>query len=300
MKRLLALFIFLISAIPNSFAAQPVRVVATFSILGDIVQQVGGARVQVTTLVGAGGDAHSYQPSAQDAKALANAQIIVSNGLGFEPWIQKLISTSGTKAINLEASRGVVVRHLEEVETSHAHAHDKALPDPHAWNDVTNGIQYVANIRDALIKADPEGKAEYQTRAATYTVQLESINVDAKAKFATLPTSRKTIVMSHDSMGYFAAAYGLKVYTAQGLSTDSEPTAQDMAKLISIIKRQKISAVFLDSVTNPKILEQIAQESGAKIGGKLHTDALTDQNGVADTYLQLFNSNVATVLQVLQ
>ncbi|QTL02765.1 metal ABC transporter substrate-binding protein [Aquabacter sp. L1I39] len=277
-------------------------VVASFSILGDFVKNVGGDRVAVTTIVGPNSDTHVYQPTPADAKKLAGAKLIFVNGLGFEGWMDRLIKASGSKATVVVATKGITPRERTATEPQDdddhdhgkgkKHAHDHGPIDPHAWQSIANAKVYVANIRDALIAADPAGKAVYEANAAAYTQKLDALEADAKAAIAGIPADRRVIITSHDAFGYFGDAYGLKLLAPEGVSTESEASAKDVGRIIRQIKAQKVPAVFLENVTNPKLVDRIAKESGAKVGGELYSDALSDDKGPAPTYIDMVRYNL--------
>jgi zinc/manganese transport system substrate-binding protein len=273
-------------------AAETLPVVATFSILADLVKNVGGERVAVTSLVGPDGDAHVYAPSPSDAKALTAAKVIFVNGLGFEGWIARLVQASGTRARVVVASRGVAPR-LESEDGR------PPGPDPHAWQSVGNAEIYVANIRDALVAADPAGKATYERNAAAYLATLSALDREVRDTIARIPPEHRRIITTHDAFGYFGAAYGVGFIAPEGVSTDSEPSARDMAQIIAQIRRQKIPAVFLENVTDPRLLERIAAESGARVGGTLYSDALTGPAGDAPTYVAMMRHNVKALAAAL-
>jgi zinc/manganese transport system substrate-binding protein len=286
-------------------AADKVGAVASFSILGDMVRQVGGDRVEVTTLVGPNGDAHVFSPTPADAKTLAGADVFFVNGLGFEGWMERLERSSGFKGKTVVVSKDVKPLTMAEEE---GHDHGEAAErgddeheatDPHAWQDLANGKLYVANIRDGLIAADPDGKAVYETNAAKYLAALDAEEKAVEVAIASLPPERRKIITSHDAFGYFGAAYGLEIIAPEGVSTESEASAQDVAKIIRQIKAEKIPAVFLENVTDHRLLDQIARETGAKIGGTLYSDALSGSDGPAPTYLDMFRHNVGALTSAL-
>ena len=268
-------------------AADKVKAVASFSILGDMVKQVGGDRIDVITLVGPDGDAHVYEPTPADAKNLATAQILFTNGLGFEGWMDRLEKSSGFRGKVMVASTGVKPRTMVEDE--------KTVTDPHAWQSLANGKLYVANIRDGLIAVDPEGKSVYEANAAKYLDALAKEEADVRAALAALPQERRKIITSHDAFGYFGAAYGLEIVAPEGVSTESEASAKDVVKIIRQIKAERIPAVFMENITDHRLLDQIASETGAKIGGELYTDALSPPDGPAPTYLDMFRHNVGAL-----
>ncbi|MGZ5862392.1 MAG: metal ABC transporter substrate-binding protein [Methyloceanibacter sp.] len=271
-------------------AADKVKAVASFSILGDMVKQVGGDRVGVTVLVGPDGDAHVYEPTPADAKNLAGSQILFVNGLGFEGWMDRLEKSSGFKGKVVVGSTGVRSRQMVEDE--------KKITDPHAWQSLANGKLYVANIRDGLIAVDPDGKATYEANAAKYLDQITAEETAAKEALGRLPAERRKIITSHDAFGYFGAAYGLEVIAPEGVSTEGEASAKDVAKIIRQIKAQKVTAVFMENITDHRLLEQIARETGAKIGGTLYTDALSPPSGPAGTPQQYRHAHGGAVVLV--
>ena len=276
-------------------AADKVKAVASFSILGDMVRQVGGDRVEVITLVGPDGDAHVYEPTPADAKNLAASQILFTNGLGFEGWMDRLQKSSGFKGKAVVASTGVKPRTMLEEEGGKS----EKITDPHAWQSLANGRLYVANIRDGLIAIDPDGKSTYEANANTYLDAIAKEEADVKTALATLPKDRRKIITSHDAFGYFGAAYGLEIIAPEGVSTESEASAKDVAKIIRQIKQEKIPAVFMENITDHRLLDQIAAETGAKIGGELYTDALSPPDGPSPTYLDIFRHNIGTLTAAL-
>ena len=262
------------------------KAVATFSILGDLVRQVGGKRVEVTTLVGPNGDAHVYSPTPADGRRLTDARVVFTNGLNFEGWIDRLIKSSGAKAPKVEASRGV--KPLEDRE--HGHGHGSL--DPHAWQSIGNAKIYAANIRDALIAADPDGKAAYEAQAAAYLARLDEVEAEAKGLAARIPPERRKIITSHDAFRYFEAAYGIDFVSPQGVSTESEASAKDVGRIIQQIRREKIAAVFVENVSDARLMERIAKETGARIGERVYSDALSEPGGPAGTYIDMMRHNI--------
>jgi len=291
-----------LSAAPQSFAQEKLPVVASFSILGDFVKQVGGDRVSVTTLVGPDGDAHVYTPTPADAKAMAAAKLVVVNGLHFEGWLPRLVKSSGTKAVLSEATKGITPLEAEDDHDdkgkgghAHAHGHD----DPHAWQSIANARIYIANIRDALSAADPAGQASYAANATAYLAELNTLEGEVKAAVARIPAERRKAITTHDAFGYFVKAYGIEFLAPQGVSTEAEASARDVGRIIRQVKAQKIPAVFLENVTNPRLVEQIARESGAKIGGQLFSDALSAASGPAGTYIRMMKHNISEIEKAL-
>ena len=285
-----------------AFAQSPAKVpvVATFSILADLVRKIGGERLVVTSLVGPDGDAHSYAPTPADARALAGARLVIVNGLGFEGWISRLIRSSGTKAQTVTATAGI--QPLKAVEADghgHGHGHGAAASDPHAWQDVRNARTYVTNIRDALIVADPDGKAEFVRNAAAYLTALDALDVEIRTMFALVPAERRRILSTHDAFQYFSKAYGIEFVALRGVASDSEPSARDLAAIIRQIRQGRIAAVFLENITDPRAMQRIAAETGAKVGGQLFSDALSPPEGPAPDYLSMMRHNARQIVGAL-
>lgn len=280
-----------------SFAAEPVPVVASFSILGDLVRVVGGERVSVITLVGPDEDAHVFEPKPTDAKTLVQSRLLIVNGLGFEPWAQKLAKSAGYKGETVVASRGVKPlvmaeedAHGEKGHKDKGHHHDEA--DPHAWQNPHNVVLYTRNIAAALAKVDPAGATAYQTNANAYVKELQALDTWAKAQFVAIPADKRKAITSHDAFGYLAAQYQIKFLAPQGVSTDAEPSAREVAQLIRQIQRERIKAVFVENMSNPKLLAQLGKDAGVTVGPALFVDALSAAGGPADSYLKLMRHNV--------
>jgi len=273
-------------------AARPLNVVATFSILADFVTTVGGDRVNVTALAGPDSDTHVYTPTPADAKRIADARLVVLNGLGLEGWLPRLIKSSGSKAASVVASKGITVLKADD-----GHGHGEA--DPHAWQSVANVKIYVANIRDALAAADPAGAEAYRANAVRYLDRLDALEREVREAVAAIPAQRRRVISTHSAFGYFAAAYGIAFIAPQGVSTDSEPSARDVAAIIAQIKKEKIPAVFLENVSDPRLMRRIAAETGAAIGGTLYSDSLTGEKGPAPTYIDMVRHNIKTLTRAL-
>ncbi|WP_420411365.1 metal ABC transporter solute-binding protein, Zn/Mn family [Roseibium sp.] len=275
------------------FAALPaaahddVKIVASFSILGDMVEQVVGDHASVTTIVGPDADAHVYQPSVADAKAVAQSDVIFVNGLGFETWSDTLIKESGTKATVHIATEGVTPVKVDG-ET-----------DPHAWNSLTNGMIYVQNIASVMSKAMPDHAADFKANADAYIAKLEALDKETREKLSTLPENRRTVVTAHDAFGYLADAYGLTFLAPVGIDTEAEPSARDLAILIGQLKEQGAAALFVENITSPALVKQISDETGLEIGGRLFSDALSERGGPATSYLAMFQHNLGTLLEAL-
>jgi zinc/manganese transport system substrate-binding protein len=278
-------------AMLSAEAAERLKVVASFSIVADFVRNVGGERIELVTLVGPDGDAHVYSPTPADARRVAEAKVVVMNGLNFEGWMSRLVKASGTKAVTVEAARGVATVRTGERDR-HAQGHAHAGVDPHAWQNVANAKVYVANIRDGLVKADPAGKETYEASARDYLARLDALEGEVKGAIARIPADRRKIIMGHEAFGYFEAAYGLDFIAPQGVSTEAEASARDVARIIQQIRREKIAAVFLENVSDPRLIERIAKETGAKIGEKLYSDALSAEGGPAATYIDMMRHNI--------
>ena len=269
-------------------AQDKLKIVASFSILGDMVRQVTGELASVTTIVGPDADAHVYMPNASDAKAAANADVIFLNGLGFETWSNTLIKTSGTKAEVFLATTGISPLKVEgEI-------------DPHAWNALTNGVVYVTNIADGLSSADPKNAATYKANAKAYSARLMALHARATAELKKLPEGARTVVTAHDAFGYLANAYGLNFLAPVGVDTDAEPSAKALAKLIDHLKKVGAGALFVENISSPALVHQIARETGIKIGGRLFSDALSERGGPATSYEKMFEHNLGTLIAALQ
>ena len=353
-------------------ANEPISVVATFSILGDMVERIGGEHVSVTTLVGPDGDAHVYQPTPAAARAVSEADILVVNGLQFEGWLDRLIDASDFDGRRVVATEGIEPiafddehdhgggpedhteeaghdhdhdheaghdhdhdhdhdheehaeaathdhdhdhdhgEHAEAATHDHDHDHDHEAHaeaghdhhhhgafDPHTWQSLGNAVTYVDNITAALAQADPANAADFYQNHAAYVAEIEALDAEIREIVASLPADRRTIVTSHDAFQYFGRDYGLTFLAPQGLSTESEASAQDVARLIERIRDEGISAVFLENITDGRLLEQIANETGATIGGTLYPGALSGPDGPAPTYLDMMRHNATTLAQAL-
>lgn len=279
--------------------AQPLPVVTSFSILADLVKVIGGSHVEVTSLVGPNADAHVFDPTPADAKRLADAKLVVINGLGFEGWMDRLIKSSGYRGSVTVASRGVkTIQEAAGHGHQHGHSHSHAA-DPHAWQNPLNVKQYVQNIRLALAAAKPAAAQEFEQRAQAYSRDLDALDQSIRERLKPIPVAQRRIVTSHDAFGYFAAAYNVKFYPLQGLSTGSEPSAADVVRIIDQIKKNKVTAIFVENISDARVLERITKESGARIGGTLYADALSEPGTAVDTYLKLIEHNAATIIKGL-
>ncbi|RWB98672.1 MULTISPECIES: zinc ABC transporter substrate-binding protein AztC [unclassified Mesorhizobium] len=316
----LAAAVSVITIFPAALAtasAENLKVVASFSIIADFAKNVGGDRVDITTLVGPNGDAHVFEPKPSDAAAVGAADVVLVNGLQFEGFLQRLVEASGTKAPVVELTKGGEV--LKNTEGEHSHDDDEAAEgeqkheageshehaheghhhhgefDPHAWQSVRNAEIYVKNITDAFCAADAAGCDTYQANAEAYGEQLEALEGEIKTAVAEIPDEKRAIITSHDAFGYFEHEYGLKFLAPEGVSTESEASATDVAALIKQVKEDKAAAIFLENITNPRLIEQIASETGINVGGTLYSDALSDERGPAATYIDMMKYNVNTI-----
>jgi zinc/manganese transport system substrate-binding protein len=283
------------------------NVVASFSILRDWVANVGGDRVAVSSLVGPGADAHVYAPTPRDAKIVGAARLIVVNGLGFEGWIDRLVQASATRAPVIVASAGVVPLpppypppHAGEGRVGGRFGNAAAGIDPHAWQSVRNAEIYVSNIRDGLMQADPQGRVTYGANAAAYIQKLARLDADIRRAVATIPPARRKAITTHDAFGYFAADYGIAFVAAQGVSTETEASARDIARIIRAIREQNIPALFFENAVDPRLVRRIAAETGARIGGTLFSDALTAPPGPAATYVDMMRHNIREIADALK
>lgn len=262
-------------------------VVASFSILADLVKSVGGDHVSVTSLVGPNGDVHVYMPAPQDAKTIADARLVVINGLGLEGWLPRLLRSSGSKAPIIAASRGVTPLKLG------------SEADPHAWQSVENTKVYVKNICDALVEADPKDADYFRHSADRYLGELDALDREVRDAVEKIPPERRKVISTHSAFGYFAKEYGIAFIAPLGVSTESEPNARDIATIISQIKRDKLPAVLLENVSDERMMRRISAETGAHVGGTLYSDGLTDENGAAPTYIAMIRHNIKALTSAL-
>jgi zinc/manganese transport system substrate-binding protein len=274
-------------------AAEPaVHAVASFSILGDLVHQVGGERVAVDVLVGPGQDAHVYQPTPMQAKTVAQAQVLFSSGLGLEGWMARLLKSANYRGRQVVASAGVKPQAGEGDERGHA--------DPHAWQSVPNTMLYVKNIAKGLCDADPAGCDSYQKNMATYTEELQRMDAEVRTAWGTIPVAQRKVITSHDAFGYYARTYGVTFLSPQGLSTDSEASAKGVASLIRQIRKENVKALFVETITDPRLMEQIARETGVKVAGELYSDSLSKADGPASTYLDMMRHNTRALTSAIR
>ncbi len=265
-------------------AAKTVEAVASFTVLADVVKQVGGDHVNVGTLVGPNGDPHVFEPTPDDAKRLKAADIVFVSGLGLEGWMDRLISASGYKGKPVVASRGIKTIRMED--------DGKTVTDPHVWNSAANVLVWIRNIEAALAAADPEDAAAFKDNAERYSKQVQDLDTLAKETFAAVPAARRKVLTSHDAFGYFGRAYGVKFLSPLGISTESEASAADVGKLITQIKKEQVKVYFLEKSNDPRLVQQIASATGADQGGELYVEALSPPDGPAATYAAMFKYNM--------
>ncbi|WP_333672650.1 metal ABC transporter substrate-binding protein [Elioraea tepidiphila] len=285
-------------ATTHAGAAEPIPVVASFSILADFVREVGGERVRIDTLVGPGQDAHLFQPAPGDARRIAAARVVVLNGLGFEGWMTRLIRAANFQGTQVVASQGIRTLRAEHGH-AHGHGHSHGHADPHLWQDPKRAQVMVRRIAAGLSAADPAGRPTYEANAARYNERLEALHTWVEAQYADIPRERRRIVTSHDAFAYYGERYGIDFLAAQGVTTRGEPSAQHIARLVQQLRRERITAIFIEGMANPRILEQVAAESGARIGGTLYSDALSAADGPAPTYEAMIRHNTNRIVEAL-
>jgi zinc/manganese transport system substrate-binding protein len=301
MRRKLAA-VAVVAALWGGSAVAQIKVVASFSILGDMVGEIGGEHVRTVTLVGPNSDSHVYQPRPSNAREIAEAKLVVVNGLGFEGWIDRLISAAGYRGPVVVASSGIAPLALED---GHDHHHGgtsrtgrrttkpSKIADPHAWQSLTNGQSYARNIAAGLAQADPANAGHYTARADAYVQRLAALDSFVKTELGVVPTAKRKVITTHDAFGYFGKSYGITFLAPIGVSTESEPSAGGVAQLIRQIKAEGVRALFIENMTDQRLVEQIAREAGSVLGGTLYSDALSQRDGPAATYEQMFRHNVA-------
>lgn len=268
--------------------AKTVQVVASFTVLADIVKNVGGEHVAVKSLVGPNGDPHSFEPTPKDSQALAHADLVVVSGLGLEGWMDRLITASGYKGRTLVASGGINTRKMEE--------DGQTITDPHAWNSMQNGVVYATNVMNALIAADPDDAAAIRKSGQAYIQQLQQLDSWAQQALAAVPQQQRKVLTSHDAFGYFGQRYGVSFLSPVGFSTESEASASDVASLITQLKKEHIHTYFIENQTDPRLVQQIASATGATSGGELYPEALSEKGGKADSYVAAFKHNVNAMI----
>ncbi|BAM92410.1 putative ABC transporter substrate-binding protein [Bradyrhizobium oligotrophicum S58] len=289
MKRLLpvlSLLLGLVLVVPVA-AETRLNVVTSFSILADFVRQVGGDKVGVTSLVGPDSDVHVYTPTPHDAKDVGAARLLIVNGLGLEGWLPRLQQASGSKAPIIVATQGISPRKRG------------TDADPHAWQSVGNAKVYVRNIRDALVAADPADADVFKANAERYLAELDVLDREVRAEIEKIPAERRKVISTHDAFGYFADAYGIQFIAPLGVSTETEPSARDVAEIIAQVRKARIPAVFLENFNDDRLVGRIAAETGAKIGGTLYSDALSEEKGPVPTYIAMVRHNIRALTSAL-
>ena len=295
----------------------PLRVVASFSILGDMTRQIAGERVALRTVAGPNVDAHTFQPRPSDAEALRGASLAVRNGLGFDSWFDRMLRSANWRGPTATATDGITPRRMAPHAHGHGHSHGhnhgasgqggqqqggqpRTVPDPHAWQDLRLGIRYVRTIGAALAAADPANAAAYAEAVEAYSARLAALDEWVRAEIATVPEARRKVVTGHDAFGYFGAAYGIRFLAPQGVSTEAEPSAAEVGRLIRQIRSEGITAVFLENMGNPATLQRLAQEAGVRVRGRLYADALSAPDGSAATYEAMFRHNVGLLVRAMR
>jgi zinc/manganese transport system substrate-binding protein len=262
----------------------PIKVVASFSILADIVKNVGKEKVSVQSIVGPNGDAHVYEPRPNDIKLISQADIVFTNGMGFEGWINRLIEASGFKGPVVVATENIHPRLVFE---------GKLIEDPHAWHSISNIKIYIFNITKALKDSDPENATYYDKNAQDYMNKLNALDQEMRTAIDKILPPKRKVITAHDAFGYFGNTYGLQFLAPIGTNTESEPKVKDIIHLIEEIKKFGVKTIFIENITNPRVIQQIARETGAQIGKELYSDALSEEGGPADSYLKMMRHNFA-------
>jgi zinc/manganese transport system substrate-binding protein len=287
MRRLWLIGLIVLTASLPVRAQERLNVVASFSILGDLVRNVGGDRVNVATLVGPDGDAHVYAPTPADARKIADAKLVIVNGFGLEGWLPRLVQSAGGKASIVTATAGIAPLTLG------------SDADPHAWQSVANAKTYVGNIRDALVAADPFSAQAFRANAEAYLAKLDTLDGEVRAAVVQIPQTRRKVISTHRAFGYFAAAYGVEFIAPIGVSTESEASARDIAAIFTQVRAAKIPAVFLENISDSRLIRRISAETGAKVGGTLYSDSLTGEKGDSPTYIEMVRHNIKALTSAL-
>ena len=294
-------FIFFAFCVQAHDGVKKIKVVASFSIVGDMVKQVAGDEVELKILVGPDGDAHVYQPTPEDVKAVAAADIVIVNGLGFEGWLDRLVEASASAATVVTVSKGAqLIEMSEDGHDEHDDHHHDAEHDPHAWQNVANALIYVNNIRNALVKADATHATTYEKNANAYIQTLEALHLWVKEKIQKIPAEKRKVITSHDSFQYYAKAYGVTFLAPMGMNAQSEPSAKALAALIDQIRTLNITALFIENISDPRIIEQLAKDGGTTLGGTLYSDALSGEKGPALTYIDMMKHNTSLLVKAMQ
>ncbi|MBU2581377.1 MAG: metal ABC transporter substrate-binding protein [Alphaproteobacteria bacterium] len=290
-------------SIKPAHAAEKIAVVATFSILADMAKQVGGERVAVHSMVGPGSDAHVFQATPADAVTLRRAALVVENGFGFEGWLDRLIEAADYKGQRIVASEGVAPLSQADTDDHGHHQGDKhglRAADPHAWQNIANGVHYVDNIARGLCNLDKSGCPTYKANGAAYIERLQALDREIKGRLAAIPSERRKVITSHSAFGYFAERYGVEIIAPEGVSTEQEAAALDVAGLIRQIREHDIKALFVENISDPRLIEQIARETGLKPAGRLYSDALSKAGGEADSYIAMMRHNGVAIAEALE
>jgi zinc/manganese transport system substrate-binding protein len=309
-RSLLALPGLLLAGRAAAQAPGPLAVVASFSILGDMTARIGGDRIALRVIAGPDVDAHGFQPRPSDVAALRNARVVIRNGLGFDGWMDRLVRSAGFRGPLVTATEGITPRAM----AAHSHGHDhggagrrqshsvgpRTVPDPHAWQDLRLGQGYVRTIAAGLIAADPANEATYRANADAFAARLATLDGWVRSQVASVPEARRKVVTSHDAFGYFGAAYGIEFLAPQGVSTEAEPSAAEVARLIRQIRDQRITALFMENMANPATLRRVAAEAGVAVGGRLFADALSGPTGPAPDYEAMFRHNVGLLVPAMR
>jgi zinc/manganese transport system substrate-binding protein len=296
---LLRAFITAVFLIVSSHAlAAPLKVVASFSVLADMVEQVAGPHAQVASLIGSNSDPHAFRPSPGSIRLLREADLVVVNGLGFEGWLTRALAEDETTQLCV-ASNGVNARHLDEDEADHDHGHDHGAEDPHAWLSLGNAQQYVDNIATALAQADPTHAADYRANATRYKAELSAIDAEARGSLESIPTDKRRALSDHAAFAYLGADYGIEFIALRGAGSDAEPSAKALAGLIREVRTAKVQALFVENLGDSRLLLQVAREAGVPIGGTLYAGALSPADGPAASYAQMMRHNLDQLAQAL-
>ena len=279
-----AVFLCLVFLTNTANASDSIRVVTSFSILEDLVKELGGEHVNVVNLVGRNSDAHMYQPKPSDGVAIAQADLVVFNGLEFEGWISRLIKNSGYKNRQLVASEGVdVIENGEEI-------------DPHAWQSFHNIRVYIQNITRTLTMLRPEHASKFEQRQKLYLQTLDAVEKDITDQLSKIPNNNRDVVTSHDAFGYLGREFNIQFLSPVGVSIDVEASAEDVAAVIDQIRQQQAAALFVENINNPRLLQRIADETGVGVGGRLYSDALSEEGGPASTYINMMRHNIESLI----